>query len=214
MATNLIAQFKSAFGETLVRQCSVQLGESAQSISSSIDTIVPSLLGSIISKGSLDAGALMEFTANDNLSELDLTENVVSQAELDFDTLISKGSIILNYLTGNKLTGIIDVVSSGSGLKTSSASSMLKIIAPLFLGFFRRVVKENSISPAGIKDFLLSQTEFVNESIPPRLHALLVSDRVTPVPDAPLENGEIIIPNPSTGMSKVLPWIILMLASL
>ncbi|HZV68136.1 MAG TPA: DUF937 domain-containing protein [Saprospiraceae bacterium] len=209
MATNLTDLFKNSFGETLVRECSGLLGESAQGISSSMDAIVPSLLRAMIGKANTDQGArsLLDYITTNGLNDTNF--NPVST-----DELMAKGSGVLNYLVGNQLTSLIDAVSSAGGLKTSSASALLKIVAPLLMGFFGRIVKERSLSHSEAKNLLLDQPQFIKSDISQGIGEEMITTGNTGTSTSSDSNTGMLSSNPPTGMSKLLPWIILMLTSL
>ncbi|MBK9981204.1 MAG: DUF937 domain-containing protein [Saprospiraceae bacterium] len=209
MTSNLIVLFKNSIGDTLVRECSGLLGESAQSISSSMDAIIPSILSAMIMKGNTDqgVGSLLDFISGNGLNEASF--NASGNEEL-----ITKGSVVLNYLYGNHLSPVIDSISAAGGLKTSSSSSLLKMVAPLVLGFFGRFVKENSLSSSGAKDLLVAQNDLIKQNIPASISELLAYPNVSSSPASSTTNSEMMTYNPPTGISKFLPWIVLLLASL
>lgn len=209
MATNLTDLFKNSFGDMLVRECSGLLGESAQSISASVDAIVSSVFSSLILKGNTDQGtrSLLDFISDNGLQ--DLSFNSSGNIEL-----LNKGASVLTYLFGNHTTPLTDSISSAGGLKTSSASSLLKMVAPLVLGFFGRFVKDNSLSTSGIKELLLAQEDIVRQNIPAPINDLLAFPKAASAPSSSLTNPEMMSYHPSTGISKFLPWIVLLLASL
>ncbi len=220
MSPNLIELFKNTVGDSLVRQTSGSIGESAQSISSSLESIVPSLLGTMILKGNTDAGArgLLDFISGNGLEDITLNEASFLEGGNGIEQLMAKGSGVLQYLVGDKVASMVDWISGGGGLKTSSASSLLKIAAPLLMGFFGRLIKEGSLNASGVKDLLLSQSEYVTQGTPKGPSELLGFSSLGKPAMAPSINmassGGTNAPAGSGGMSKFLPWLILVLASL
>lgn len=209
MATNLTDLFKNSFGDMLVRECSGLLGESAQSISASVDAIVAAVFSSIIMKSNTDLGAksLLAFISDNGLLD-------VSFKSSGNDELMNKGAGVLNYLFGNHTTPLTDSISAAGGLKSSSSSSLLKIVAPLVLGFFGRFVKENSLNSSGVKDLLHTQEDLVKQNIPASVSDLLTYPTAASAPASTITDPEMMSYNPPTGISKFLPWIVLLLASL
>ena len=69
MASNLIEIFNNTVGELLGKQASSILGESAESTTTGIKFIVPSLLGTLIQRGNTEAGAdeLMSYLTEHNI---------------------------------------------------------------------------------------------------------------------------------------------------
>ncbi|MGB4847958.1 MAG: DUF937 domain-containing protein [Saprospiraceae bacterium] len=209
MATNLTDLFKNSFGDMLVRECSGLLGESAQNISASVDAIVSSVFGAMIIKGSTDQGtrSLLDFISENGLHEVSLNSPGIEE-------LMIKGSGVLPYLFGTQISPLVDSISAAGGLKTSSSSSLLKIVTPLVLGFFGRYVKENSLSASGAKDLLVAQNDLVKPYIPVSITDLLAFPNATSAPASSTTNSEMMSYNPPTGISKFLPWIVLLLTSL
>ena len=70
MAANLIELFKNTLGDLLVSHASGSFGESAEGITSAIHSLVPSLMGSLVRKGSDEAGArdVMKYLADNNIN--------------------------------------------------------------------------------------------------------------------------------------------------
>lgn len=217
MADNLVVLFQNSFRDALVTTSTVQLGESAQSISSSLDISVPTLLAYMISKGNSESGSksLTEFiNANDFISVNPISGHS-SAGNLSFEKISEKGATALAFLAGHQTSTLIDAVAASAGLKTSSASSILKLVAPLLLSYFGQWIKEESMGISSIKDYLISQTDIASEGIPASLHQLKESLNPIPSgqnPSAFQQNG--ISSLSPTGMSKILPWLILLLTSL
>ncbi|MEP6793553.1 MAG: DUF937 domain-containing protein [Saprospiraceae bacterium] len=209
MASNLTDLFKNSFGDMLVRECSGLFGESAQSISASVDAIVPTIIGTMITKGNTDqgAGSLLGYISNNDLIEASFNAS-------GNDELMAKGSGVLNYLFGNQISPLVDSISAAGGLKTSSASSLLKIVAPLVFGFFGRIVRENSLSASAVKDLLLAQHDSVKQGTPAGISNLLSDVISSSDPASSVANSDMMSYKSPTGMSKFLPWIVLLLAAL
>lgn len=217
MATNLIELFKNTIGDTLIRQTSGLLGESAQSISSSLGAIVPSLIGTMVLRANADSGVkqLRDYISSNGLEDVTLIDSSEPGSGNQYDQLMTKGSHALKFLVGENESQVIDAISAEGGLKTSSSSSLLKMVAPLLMGFVARFSKENSSGVSGLKELLLMQRDFVVSGTPPHLKSLLGISSL----DLAYMNSSVNTPGTneqkgSTGMSKYLPWLVLLLTSL
>jgi len=219
MSINLIELFKSTMSDVLVRQTSAMLDESAESTSSAVSKIFPALLNAMIIRGSSIEGAqdLLDYIGSSKIDET-LHEDVPSLLGGGPETtnLTNDGAAILKHLFGDKLNYLVDWVSSGNGLKTSSASTLLKIIAPLMMGAIARAVRERSLNAAGLRDLLQSQKEFVDASAPAAITELLgVTYEPGKTVHGSLEGGTQLPPEKeSSTLSKLLPWIVLLIAAL
>lgn len=220
MSINLIDLFNSTLSDVLVKQASTMLDESVESTSSAVSKIFPALLSAVLIKGSTDNGArdLLDYMSANRIDDA-LHEDVPSllSGGPETDKLTTDGAGILKYLLGDKQSYMVDWVSSGNGLKTSSASTLLKIIAPLVMGAIARAVKEKNLDASGLKDLLQSQQPFVDASAPAAITELLGVHPAEPdkMVRGTLEGSLPAAPEKeSSTMSKLLPWMVLLIAAL
>lgn len=219
MAANLIDMFQNTVGELLAKQSASILGESAESTSSAIKAIVPSLLGAIVQKTSSDEGvaSLMTFLSENNIDG-SILSNVTGMlgGGIETEKLMYSGAGILRYLLDDKLSPVVDIIAGGSGLKTSSATSLLKLSAPLLMGIIGRHVKEKGLDHQGLKNIISSQIDYIKSGIPAGVGNILGLSSVSsafsaaPTSDAVTASAKQGTP----GSPKILPWIVLGLASL
>lgn len=219
MSSDLIEQFKNTAGNIIVLQSGSILGESPESTSSAVNAVASALMGSLILKGSTERGAreLMDYMTASRIDETLIRDaaNLLDNGPAA-ESLKAHGGDMLKYLVGDNVSGLVDAVASGSGFKTSSASTLLKMAAPLLMSLVTQAIKENSLGASGLSSFLLSQKEFVNTNAPAGINNLVSTWHITPESTA---HGILTTPdnlptdNRST-MSKLLPWIVLLIAAL
>lgn len=219
MASNLIEMFNNTVGELLAKQASGILSESAESTTTGVKFIVPSLLGALIQKGSTDAGAeeLMLFLAENNIDGSILSTAAASlQGGIETEKLMYQGAGNLRHLLDDKFSPVVDIISGASGLKTSSATSLLKLAAPLVLGIIGKHIREKGLDAKGLKSLLADQSESVRQSIPPGVGKLLGMGAIAAeyAPPTPQKTISPVSQNEKSTLSRLLPWIILGLASL
>ncbi|MEO5582189.1 MAG: OmpA family protein [Saprospiraceae bacterium] len=176
MAINLLEILQTQVGGELAGQASKFLGESESNTSKAVSAIFPTLLGSLVGKGSSESGArgILDFLKSNNIdgSILDNLSGLFSGGQ-STDSLLNSGSGILKFLVGDKLGSIVDVISNVAGVKTGSSSSLLKMASPLLIGFIAKVIKEKSLDALGLKNLLASQKEFIAKGIPSALSTVL-----------------------------------------
>jgi hypothetical protein len=216
MSANLIELFKESIGDTLTRQASQLLGESAENTSAAIMAILSTLSGALSVKGSTEQGArdLMNFTSTQRIDEV-ISQDLPSMLTGDAQTekLTEEGGVYAGYLLGSKLSQVIDAIAANNGLKTSSASTLVKIMTPIVMGVFARTAKERSLDVSGFRDLLLSQRDAVLLSLPSYMKPVLQEPvaqpyKPTSISDMPAPSTE------TTTLSKLLPWIVLLIAAL
>lgn len=219
--TDLIDLFKKTISETLIYQTSELFGESVESTSMAVNSIFPTLLGAVVRKGNTDEGAreILSYLSGNNINS-DILHDLPSLlgGGPEVEILKANGADILKFLVGDRVPAMIDSIASSHGLRTSSASSLLKIVATLLMTAIARVTAEKNLNASGLKDLLISQTESVEAHTPLHLAVLtgLSEPQRTPVSahgtleGAPQINDE----KEQSTMSKLLPWIVLLIAAL
>ena len=78
--------------------------------------------------------------------------------------LMNSGGGIVDALLGNKVGGIVDVISNLSGLKSGSSSSLLKMAAPFLLSIIGNQIKGKGVS--FLSELLGGQKSFVKAALP------------------------------------------------
>jgi OOP family OmpA-OmpF porin len=219
MASNLIELFNNTVGELLARQSSGILSESAESTTTAVKLIAPSLLGTLIQKVNTDAGAvdLMLYVAEHNIDGSILaTASASLQGGIETEKLMYQGAGNLRYLLDDKLSPVVDSIAGASGLKTSSATSLLKLAAPLILGIIGKHIREKGLDAKGLKTLLADQSDSVRQSIPPGVAQLLGMEASSSAyaPPTPENTISPASQHEQSTFSKLLPWIILGLTSL
>ncbi len=171
MSINLVDLLKSEVGSQLLGPASKFLGESESSTQKALGGILPSILGGMMDKGSNAAGAgdIMDmFSKFDG----DMSSNIGdifgggSQSG-GLSSLLTGGSGVLGMLFGNnKLGSLIDLVTSFSGMKKSSSSTLLKLAAPFIMSFIGKKVKSMGLDALGLTKLLGEQQSFVKDALP------------------------------------------------
>ena len=219
MASNLIETFQNVTGDVLTRQASNIVGESAEGTSSALQAIVPTLLGSLVQKSTTDSGTsdLIRF-----MGEQEIDGSVISQlgtmlsGGIETEKLMYSGAGILRFLLDNKLLPAVDIISGSSKLKTSSATSLFKLAAPIVMGIVARQMQEKSLDAAGLKTLLQGQKEFIKNSLPAAMTGLIYPEAVSGN-NSSTPGSQEATSGKDAGMfslSKLLPWIVLGLTAL
>ena len=171
MSVNLIEMAKSYLTPELISKAANQTGDSEGSVSRAFEGIVPAVLGGLISKTTSSEGAsslLSLFTqGNHDGSILTNLESIFGGGASTINTT-ETGKDILNSLFGNKISDITSMLASFSGVKESSASSLVGRVAPVVMGL---VGKQVASQPGGfnitnLTSLLDSQKDLVSKFLP------------------------------------------------
>jgi outer membrane protein OmpA-like peptidoglycan-associated protein len=181
MAVSLIELAKSFLSSDVVHKISSELGESPEQVEKAVDAGIPSILaGFLNTASSANFSRLFDMIKQgsaelNHLGGLDGVlanpASVLSGASLD--TLIKYGQTMLNLLFGGKLSSIVDLITKSSGIKASSASSLLGMLAPLLMGLLRKETAAEGLSPSGLTKLLTDQKSAIARFAPAGLSSAL-----------------------------------------
>lgn len=197
MGINLLEFVKNQFSPALMSKIGGLVGEKSADTQKAIDVLLPSVLGGLANKATTLTGA-------DNL--LDMINEGGHDGRI-FDTLTTLlgggiatqgvlriGNDVVNTLFGDKLSGIVDWVSTHSGIKTGAASSLINLTAPLLMGAIGKQLDGKGTASSVIA-LLGSQLPHLKNAIPNELLGLLGLSNLSlgaPVPKA--EPLPIVVP--------------------
>jgi OmpA-OmpF porin, OOP family len=168
MSFNLIDAAKSLFTNELVSKASAYLGESETGVSKAISGILPTVISSLANKTATNEGTAAIANMVNEQHNSGILGNLGSFFGNDSGSLLNKGAGLLNGLFGHKLDGITGLISNFSGLRTSSATSLLSMAVPALLGLIGK--HSNGTGATGIASLLSSQKSNIAAAIPSGLN--------------------------------------------
>ncbi|MEZ4910107.1 MAG: OmpA family protein [Saprospiraceae bacterium] len=173
MSINLLDLVKDQVTGALTKQASSFLGESESSVGSALGAIMPTLLGSVVQKSNNAAGAqgIMDMIGKLDLGSLSNIASVFGGGASNVNNLMNSGGGIVDALLGNKTSGIIDLISKVSGLKSGSSSSLMKLAAPFLMSVIGNQIKGKGVS--FLTDLLGGQKSYINNALPAGMGSLL-----------------------------------------
>ncbi len=173
MAFNWLDSVKGLFTSELISKAASSLGEGEGNTAKAISGIVPSVLGGILSKGTsgIDGASAI----------LDMAKGAVGTGILSnpgnlfgggSNTLLTNGLDMVKRLLGDKLNSISGVLSGFAGIKESSVTSLMGMVAPIALGVLGQHASQNNLTPNGLSNMLASQKSSITEALPAGLGSL------------------------------------------
>jgi outer membrane protein OmpA-like peptidoglycan-associated protein len=87
--------------------------------------------------------------------------------------VIKFGQTILNLLFGGKVNSVVDLITRSSGIKSSSATSLLGMLAPLIMGVLRKETAAEGSSAASLTRLLSDQKSAISRFAPAGLASAL-----------------------------------------
>ena len=173
MSLNLLDMLKDQVTGQLANQASSFLGEDESAVTKALGGIFPSVLGSLISGASdkSSASGIMDMIKGVDMNMLGNIGGLFGGGASSVNGLLNSGGGILNTLLGDKMGGIVDMISKVSGLGSGSTSSLMKMAAPFLMGIIGKQVSGKGVG--GLMDLLMGQKEHVAKALPSGMGSLL-----------------------------------------
>jgi outer membrane protein OmpA-like peptidoglycan-associated protein len=167
MSFNLIESAKSIFNNEFTSKASALTGESEMNIKTAMSGIIPSVLTGLLSQaGSGNPQNILNMVKNASSSGI-LGNLTGALGNSDF---LAKGTEMLKGLFGDKLGNVGSLISGFSGIRESSASSLMSIAGPAALGVLGNHVYDTNMNAGGLLSFLNSQKDSILSALPSGLN--------------------------------------------
>ena len=168
MAINIIDMLKSQLGGQIAGQLGRQFGESEQATKSGIEALVPTILGGLLKQVASPGGAdKLDSTLKDGGYDGGLLDNLSGMLSGGgTDSLTSKGGGLISMLLGGKSAMIAPIIAKLTGMKASSITSLLAILAPLVMSFIGKQKKTMGLDSNGLANLLMSQKDSIAAALP------------------------------------------------
>jgi len=215
MAINIVDMLKSQIGGQIAGQIGKKFGESEQSAKTGIEAMIPTVLGGLLKQATAPGGAQKldkaltdggyDGSLLDNISGM-LTGGGASGAG-------GKGGDVMSMLFGDKVAMIAPILAKLTGMKPSSITSILGVVAPLIMSFLGKQKQSMGLDANGMASFLTSQKDNIGAAMPlGMVDAMGLGSLGFAKPSA----GRAVTPAPSAasgnGMSKVLAVLAILAA--
>lgn len=168
MSENLLKSLSEIVSPSLISKMGGILGEKQESVTNGVAAAIPSLLSSIVDKGSTESGAqgLLDFIGSNNYDG-----GMLSNLSGLFDgagsaSLMNQGSGILNMLMGGKSSGVMSLLAKLTGLSNNSSNGIMKMLAPIVMSFIGKKVMGKGLGVSGLMSLLGDQKSFLKGALP------------------------------------------------
>jgi OmpA-OmpF porin, OOP family len=207
---DILVLIKDKLTDSVIEKVSNFLGEHPENIGSALNSSVLIVLGGIIRNALIDEETEKVMNIlRDGGHTGEILDDLPNLLE-NFDKtqlLITIGSNIFNHFAGSKTNSIVEKLSSLTGIRKTSASSLVGLAAPLVLGALGKVVNEEGFGVSGLTRLLAYHQESVFGALPPSIVNQLnfKSSSLTVKPEKEEKPKEAKIE--STERKGILSWI-------
>jgi len=172
MAINLVDLFKEQLTDGVLDKVSGLVGGGdSGSVQKGLMAAAPALLGGIMDKASSNEGASSLFNMLGDGSELGNLANLASGSS-ESEGFLSKGMDLVKMVLGDKASGIIDMISSVSGMGSDASSSLLGTAGSILGGVLGKQ-KASGLDLGSFVGLLSNQGSILDKLAPAGLTSLL-----------------------------------------
>lgn len=167
MSLNLIDMAKGLFAGEVASKAAAAFGESESNVTKAFGGMVPAIFSQLADKTATGEGAESIARLAQEQAGSGLFGNLGSLlGGGDNSSWLSKGSGLVSSLFGNKVDGIVSLLSNFAGIKSSSSSSLLSLAVPAILGFLGKHMGANNLGASGLASLLGGQKSFISSALP------------------------------------------------
>jgi OOP family OmpA-OmpF porin len=194
---NLFGELKELLLGDVANKASNLLGEKEDKVKTAIEGLIPTFVGGLMKRASNEAGAttLMNVVkkGNHDGSIIEQIGNLVNNKD-SFAQVVEKGNGLVSMLLPDKKSSIATMISQFAGVRNSSATSLLSIVAPIVVGKLGKMVATQNLDKAGLANTLLDQRSILLDETPENLQTKMIdvlglstflSEEIKPVQFAP-----------------------------
>ena len=199
--SSLLESLKDRISPDVIRGLASNLGESNDSVQNALQTSGVAMLATLASKAQNSGflSQIMNLITGSGVSAMGAAAGAGSSIT---STASQAGSSLLNLLFGGNISSIQGQIAQVSGLRASSAGSILAAAAPMVLGTLSSKVHSEGLSASGLGSLLSVELPKLRSFLPAGLAlpglgnvATQVSSRVAEMqPDVPLRPSSRIWP--------------------
>lgn len=165
MSLDLLGLVKGYFNNDMLNQASSFLGEDKSVLSKGLDAIIPASLSGMIHQaesGNTNSLITLAKTAYDS----GILGNLANTFTSGGGGVPSIGPSLISGLFGDKFGGIANAISSFTGMKGSTTSSLFGSVVPVALAALGKYVGDNNATPGAISSLLSGLKSSVLAAVP------------------------------------------------
>lgn len=216
MATNILDSAKSLLTPAVISRISSLIGETPGKTQQALGVAIPSLTGALCNEASTPAGAAK---VHDLVSNASLPPDLLSNpggllaGGAATQNLMQTGTGLVSSLLGDRAGAVANVISSSAGIQSSSASSLLNIVAPLLFAVIGRQLTARGVGASGLSGLFASHRDAILASIPGGLDTALGLGSNSEICGAAPAPGvrPTVMPEPVKKAFPIWGWIVALL---
>lgn len=140
----LLDLLNSEMGKTMISSASKQLGQNKAQTASALSAALPLILGAMKNNAASQEGAQGLLGALSNKHDGSILDNL--ESALGNESTLADGAGILRHVFGGKEQVVAQAVSKKNGLDANAAMDLLKMAAPIVMGYLGKQARSQNVS--------------------------------------------------------------------
>lgn len=174
---NLFEELKALLVGEVANKAANILGEKEEKVKIALEGLVPTFVGGLMKRASNEAGAT---TLLNVVKKSNNDGNIVEQLDLllqnkeNFASFVEKGNSLVSMLLPDKKSSIATMISQFAGVRNSSATALLSVVAPLVVSKLGNLVTSQSLDKTGLANVILDQRSILLDETPENLQPKMI----------------------------------------
>jgi OOP family OmpA-OmpF porin len=173
--SNILDSVRDYLSPELLGEAANIYGENEAGIAKAIGSLAPTILAGLLEKSG-DSHAIDNIFStlrNFNPAILDNLGSLLGGGNLSHNDPKDDSGRLLSVIFGAKVPAITNAVASFSGIKQSSASSLLGLAGPLVMALLNKKISAEGLNASKLVGYLLSQRNTIVSLLPAGVGSLL-----------------------------------------
>ncbi len=172
---NLLDSLKEYITPELIGSAAQMLGENENGISKAIGAIAPTIMAGLLEKSSDTnvMSGIFNTISNFDSGVLGNLGNLLGSGNLAHNDPKDMAGQLLGTIFGSKVPALTNAVAAFSGVKQSSASSLLGLAGPLVMGLLSKKISSGGLNLSGFVNLLAGEKNNILKMLPAGIGSVL-----------------------------------------
>lgn len=174
---NLFEELRELLVREVASKAAILIGEKEDKVKIALEGLVPTFVGGLMKRASNEAGAttLMNVVkkGSTNGSIIAQLDGLLTNKE-SFAGFVEKGNSVVSMLLPDKKSSIATMISQFAGVRNSSATALLSVVAALVVDKLGSLVTSEGLDKAGLANVILDQRSILLDETPESLQPKMI----------------------------------------
>lgn len=174
---NLFEELREVLVGEVASKAANILGEKEEKVKTALEGLIPTVVGGLMKRAANEAGAttLMNVVkkGNHDGSIIEQLDDLLKNKE-SFAGLVEKGNSVVSMLLPDKKSSIAAMISQFAGVRNSTATALLSVVAPLVVGKLGKLVTSQGLDKNGLANIILDQKSILLDETPEDLQPKMI----------------------------------------